>query len=131
MDISRYFNVIVGLCFESCGSFPRISGRALLTHVKKFQSVEPSRSRRDFEKLFSSCYDWSCHGLDGVIRCPRCGNDLVYSPIPPLYFCLDHMVGDCIMINLKCEPWIAEDASADDLLELTERIGKLAVELQV
>ncbi len=55
----------------------------------------------------------------------------MYSPIPALFFCLERMVGERIMISLDCEPWIAEDASVDDLLQLTERIGSLAVELRV
>ena len=55
----------------------------------------------------------------------------MYSPIPPLYFCLEQMLEENITINLKCKPWILEDAPAEDLLKLTERIGKLAVELRV
>ena len=66
-----------------------------------------------------------------MIRCPTCGNDVVYSPIPPLYFCLERMLEENITINVKCKPWILEDAPAEDLLKLTERIGKLAVELRV
>ncbi len=61
-----------------------------------------------------------------VIRCPTCGNDLVYSPIPSLYFCLELMIGENIGINLKCNPWIPEDAPVEDLLKLTDRIEKLA-----
>lgn len=64
-----------------------------------------------------------------LIRCPTCGNDVVYSPIPPLYFCLELMSGEDITINLNCKPWIPEDAPAEDLLKLTEQIGKLALEL--
>ena len=66
-----------------------------------------------------------------LISCPKCGRDLVYSPIPPLFFCLDRMEGERIMISMTCGPWIADDASAKDLLQLTEKIGKLAVEIQV
>jgi len=58
-----------------------------------------------------------------------CGNDLVYSPIPSLYFCLELMIGENIRINLKCNPWIPEDAPAEDLLKLTGRIEKLAPRL--
>jgi len=65
-----------------------------------------------------------------VIRCPTCGNDVVYSPIPPLYFCLEQMLEENITINVKCKPWILEDAPAEDLLKLTERIEKLAIELR-
>ncbi len=56
---------------------------------------------------------------------------MVYSPIPPLFFCLDRMVDERIVISLECGPWIGEDALIDDLLQLTERIGKLAVEIRV
>ena len=61
-----------------------------------------------------------------MIRCPTCGNDLVYSPLPPLFLCLERMSGDRIMINVKCRPWIAENASARDLLGFTDKIEKLA-----
>ena len=56
---------------------------------------------------------------------------MVYSPIPPLFFCLEGMEGERIMISWKCEPWIAEDALVEDLLGLTERIVGLAPELRV
>ena len=65
-----------------------------------------------------------------MIRCPTCGNDKVYSPIPALYFCLEQMIGENITINVKCKPWITKDAPVEDLLKLTERIEQLAVELQ-
>jgi hypothetical protein len=39
------------------------------------------------------------------------------------------MLGENITINVKCKPWILEDAPAEDLLKLTERIEKLAIEL--
>ena len=61
-----------------------------------------------------------------MIRCPTCGSDLLYSPIPALYFCLERMVGERITINLKCKPWISKDASVEDLLRLTERIETMA-----
>src|SRR2546427_998309 len=66
-----------------------------------------------------------------VIRCPTCGNDVVYSPVPSLYFCLEKMLGENITISVECKPWILEDAPAADLLKLTERIEKLAVELRL
>ncbi len=66
-----------------------------------------------------------------MICCPTCGNDAVYSPIPSLYFCIGRIVGENIMINVNCQPWIPEDAPAEDLLKMTERIEKLAVELRV
>ncbi len=66
-----------------------------------------------------------------MIRCPTCGNDLVYSPIPALYFCLERMNGDNIKIRTQCKPWISRDASAADLLALTDNIAKLAPELDV
>ena len=55
---------------------------------------------------------------------------MVYSPVPSLYFCLKQMLGENITINVKCKPWILEDAPAEDLLKLTERIEKLAIELR-
>src|SRR5437667_12836008 len=64
-----------------------------------------------------------------VIRCPNCGNDLVYSPIPPLFLCLERMAGDVITINIRCKPWISENASAKDLLRMTDRIENLAPRL--
>ncbi len=64
-----------------------------------------------------------------MIRCPTCENDIIYSPVPSLCFCLKRMDGENIVINLDCRPWILEDAPADDLLKLTERIEKLALEL--
>ena len=66
-----------------------------------------------------------------MIRCSTCGNDLVYSPVPSLYFCVERMSGENISINVKCKPWILRDAPAEDLLRLTERIEKLATELRV
>ncbi len=63
-----------------------------------------------------------------MICCPTCGNDVAYSPVPSLYFCLERMVGERIFINVECKPWILEDAPAEDLLKMTERIEKLAVE---
>ena len=66
-----------------------------------------------------------------VIRCPTCGNDVVYSPVPSLYFCLEQMLGENITISVECRPWILEDAPAVDLLKMTERIEKLAVELRL
>jgi len=66
-----------------------------------------------------------------MIRCPTCGNDLVYSPIPALYFCLEEMHGDSINIRTGCKPWIAKDAPAEDLMALTDRIVKLAPQLEV
>ncbi len=65
-----------------------------------------------------------------MIRCPNCGNDVVYSPIPSLYFCLERMIRENITINVKCEPWVPENAPVEDLLKLTERIEKLAPELR-
>jgi len=65
-----------------------------------------------------------------MIHCPSCGSDNVYSPIPSLYFCLEQTAGDNITINVDCDPWIPEDAPADDLLNLTENITKLAIELR-
>jgi hypothetical protein len=64
-----------------------------------------------------------------MIKCPSCGSDLVYSPIPPLFLCLERMTGDIITINIRCKPWIAENASARDLLRMTDRIEKLAPRL--
>ena len=66
-----------------------------------------------------------------LIRCPSCGNDAVYSPVPPLYFCLERMVDETITINVECKPWMLENVSADDLLSMTENIGKLALELRL
>ena len=66
-----------------------------------------------------------------VIRCPTCGNDVVYSPVPSLYFCLEQMLGENITIRVECKPWIPEDAPAADLLKMTERIEKLAMELRL
>jgi hypothetical protein len=66
-----------------------------------------------------------------MIRCPTCGNDLVYSPIPALYLCLEGMTGDIINIRTQCKPWIAKDAPAEDLIALTDRISKLAPELDL
>ncbi len=66
-----------------------------------------------------------------VILCPTCGNDVAYSPIPSLYFCLEQMLGENITISVECKPWILEDAPAADLLKMTERIEKLAVELRL
>ena len=66
-----------------------------------------------------------------VIRCPTCGNDVVYSPVLSLYFCLEQMLGENITISVECKPWIIEDAPAADLLKMTERIEKLAVELRL
>jgi hypothetical protein len=66
-----------------------------------------------------------------VIRCPTCGNDVVYSPVPSLYFCLEQMLGENITINVECRPWIPEDAPAADLLKMTKRIEKLALELRL
>ena len=66
-----------------------------------------------------------------MIRCPTCGNDQVYSPIPALYFCLERMEGERINFRTRCKPWIARDAPAEDLLALTDRIVKLAPELDV
>ena len=66
-----------------------------------------------------------------VIRCPTCRNDVVYSPVPSLYFCLEQMLGENITINLECKPWIPKDAPAEDLFKMTERIEKLAVELRL
>ena len=54
----------------------------------------------------------------------------MYSPIPSLYFCLEQMLEENITISVKCKPWIPEDAPAEDLLKMTERIEKLAVELR-
>ena len=66
-----------------------------------------------------------------VIRCPTCGNDVVYSPVPSLYFCLEKMLGENITINVECKPWVPEDAPAADWLKMTERIEKLALELRL
>jgi len=66
-----------------------------------------------------------------MIRCPTCGNDLVYSPIPALFICLEGMAGDIINIRTSCKPWIAKDAPAEDLLALTDRISQLAPELDL
>jgi len=66
-----------------------------------------------------------------LIRCPTCGNDLVYSPIPALFICLEGMAGDIINIGTSCRPWIAKDAPAEDLLALTDRISQLAPELDL
>lgn len=65
-----------------------------------------------------------------MIRCPTCENDVVYSPIPALYFCLKQMLGENITISVECRPWILDDAPAADLLKMTERIEKLALELR-
>ena len=40
------------------------------------------------------------------------------------------MIGENITISLDCGPWILEDAAAEDLLNLTENISKLAIELR-
>ncbi len=40
------------------------------------------------------------------------------------------MLGENITINVKCKPWILEDAPAEDLLKMTERIEKLAMSFQ-
>ena len=56
---------------------------------------------------------------------------MVYSPVPSLYFCLEQMRGENITIRVECTPWIPEDAPAADLLKMTERIEKLAVELRL
>jgi len=56
---------------------------------------------------------------------------VVYSPVPSLYFCLEQMLGENITIRVECRPWIPEDAPAADLLKMTERIEKLAVELRL
>ncbi len=66
-----------------------------------------------------------------MIRCPTCGNDQVYSPIPALYFCLEGMAGDNITIRTSCKPWIGKDAPAEDLIALTDRISQLAPELDL
>src|SRR2546427_10690845 len=66
-----------------------------------------------------------------VIRCPTCGNDVIYSPVPSLYFCLEQMLGENITINIERTPWIPDDAPAADLLTMTERIEKLALELRL
>ena len=66
-----------------------------------------------------------------LIRCPTCGNDQVYSPIPALYFCLEGMAGDNISIRTSCKPWIGKDAPAEDLIALTDRISQLAPELDL
>lgn len=55
----------------------------------------------------------------------------MYSPVPPLYFCLERMVDETITINVECKPWMLENVSADDLLSMTENIGKLALELRL
>lgn len=65
-----------------------------------------------------------------MICCPTCGNDVVYSPIPSLFFCLERMIGENVTINVNCKPWIPENAPAGDLLQMTERIEKMAVELR-
>ncbi len=65
-----------------------------------------------------------------MIRCRNCGSDVVYSPIPSLYFCVKQMIGEKIMISTECKPWIPRDAPADDLLKMTERMEKLAPELK-
>jgi hypothetical protein len=89
-------------------------------------------------KLSSSLKVISCSALATVpseeflvIRCPTCGNDVVYSPVPSLYFCLEQMLGENITINVECKPWVPEDAPAADLLKMTERIEKLALELRL
>ena len=41
------------------------------------------------------------------------------------------MLGENITINIECTPWIPDDAPAADLLKMTERIEKLAVELRL
>jgi hypothetical protein len=41
------------------------------------------------------------------------------------------MLGENITIRVECKPWIPEDAPAEDLLKMTERIEKLAVELRL
>ncbi len=66
-----------------------------------------------------------------MIRCPTCGNDLTYPPIPALYFCLERMNGDTIKIRTQCKPWIGRDAPAEDLIALTDNLAKLAPELDV
>ena len=89
-------------------------------------------------KLSSSLKVISCSALATVpseeflvIRCPTCGNDVVYSPVPSLYFCLEKMLGENITISVECKAWVPEDAPAADLLKMTERIEKLAVELRL
>ncbi len=56
---------------------------------------------------------------------------MVYSPIPPLYFCLESMIGENINIRARCKPWIPRDSPAEDLIRLTERIQTLAPELRL
>ena len=41
------------------------------------------------------------------------------------------MLGENITIRIECKPWIPEDAPPADLLKMTERIEKLAVELRL
>jgi len=41
------------------------------------------------------------------------------------------MLGENITISVECTPWILEDAPAADLLKMTERNEKLAVELRL
>jgi hypothetical protein len=41
------------------------------------------------------------------------------------------MLGENITISVECRPWILEDAPAEDLLKMTERIEKLALELRL
>jgi len=41
------------------------------------------------------------------------------------------MLGENITISVECRPWILDDAAAADLLKMTERIEKLALELRL
>src|SRR5260370_35838238 len=65
-----------------------------------------------------------------VIRCPTCGNDVVYSPVPSLYFCLEQMLSENITISAECRRWILKVAPAADLLKMIKRLEKLAVDLR-
>ena len=140
------------LRFQPCRSVPRSSGRELTSTSQAAGESRTASSdghayrlpgRVRYSKRLTldasakipetALYRLTFETVAGlvVIRCPTCGSDLVYSPIPPLFFCLDGMEGERIKISLKCEPWIAEDALVEDLLTLTDRIGSLARDLRV
>src|SRR5207245_6699613 len=57
-----------------------------------------------------------------VIRCPTCGNDVVYSPVPSLYFCLEQMLCENIFISVEWRSWIFEAALTDNLSNMPEPI---------
>src|SRR2546425_9613624 len=115
---------------------PRAEGWLPWFTSKVFDSSRSLKTREASFRLALMVISWSAlvTALSEefvVIRCPTCGNDVVYSPVPSLYFCLEQMLGENITISVECKPWILEDAPAADLLKMTERIEKLAVELRL